>query len=159
MSFCFCQVYDTGSQYVYILHVYVVYVVTDIHTRTQWPANKKDTRLLQKDLRVLDLSEYASGHWRKSQKYPLPSANIRSSLKFNSKMMCKLFPPRPPSRCDGRRDCFLDAKLEEFIEDPCPKTEKYLESHYICHSSSLNLSPGLSLTHVTWEMNSIYIFH
>lgn len=37
-------------------------------------------------------------------------------------------------RCDETNFCSLDANLDGLEEDPCPKTEKYLEAHFVCHS-------------------------
>ena len=38
-------------------------------------------------------------------------------------------------RCDEREGCQINASLDIRLEDdPCPKTEKYLEAHYVCHS-------------------------
>ena len=41
-------------------------------------------------------------------------------------------PPSP--RCDEQNFCAVNANLDELDEDPCPKTEKYLEAHFVCHS-------------------------
>ena len=38
-------------------------------------------------------------------------------------------------RCDEQDFCSLSANLDDLaLEDPCPKTEKYLEAHFVCHS-------------------------
>ena len=38
-------------------------------------------------------------------------------------------------RCDEQDFCSLSANLDDLaLEDPCPKTEKYLEAHFMCHS-------------------------
>lgn len=34
--------------------------------------------------------------------------------------------------CNGKQNCTMIAKAGLFGEDPCPKTEKYLEAHYQC---------------------------
>ena len=41
----------------------------------------------------------------------------------------------PMPRCDEQDFCSLSANLDDLaLEDPCPKTEKYLEAHFVCHS-------------------------
>jgi hypothetical protein len=38
--------------------------------------------------------------------------------------------------CDGRHSCTLMASPDFFGSDPCPKTRKYLETHYYCHNGT-----------------------
>ncbi|XP_031782243.1 latrophilin Cirl isoform X2 [Nasonia vitripennis] len=40
------------------------------------------------------------------------------------------------SKCNGRRSCELDVRSENFVEDPCPGTSKYIEAQYDCLAST-----------------------
>lgn len=57
--------------------------------------------------------------------------------------------------CNGKQNCTVPAKAGLFGEDPCPKTEKYLEAHYQCmpikqkrrqNKKTLNSTNGLMST-------------
>ena len=69
-------------------------------------------------------------------------------------MTQNLMSTSPMPRCDEHNFCSLSANLDDLeLEDPCPKTEKYLEAHFVCHSlidgpplqgwSSVPSNPGL----------------
>ena len=58
----------------------------------------------------------------------------------------------PTRRCDEHNFCSLNAKLDELEEDPCPKTEKYLEAHYVCHSL-IDGPPTQGWSNVSWEID------
>ena len=57
----------------------------------------------------------------------------------------------PMPRCDEQDFCSLSANLDDLaLEDPCPKTEKYLEaqgdvSTSTCKLHSLTVNPSLSV--------------
>ena len=59
-------------------------------------------------------------------------------------------------RCDELNFCSLNANLDELEEDPCPKTEKYLEAHYVCHSL-IDGPPVQGWSNVTRNIKIIHI--
>jgi len=75
------------------------------------------------------------------------SVNQKDSLKFCSPVSGTVVVILAcVSRCDERSDCTLEARLDEFVEDPCPNTEKYLEAHYICGSKADFLQESTTTT-------------